>query len=98
MSAADSACYVAKKQGNHVHVYSARDEAVARHRGEIQWLQRLQTALKDNRFELMAQPIIASARRPKPVRRSKCCCGCRTTMCRAAFRRRSSCARRNVIG
>lgn len=60
MSAADSACYVAKKQGNHVHVYSARDEAVARHRGEIQWLQRLQTALKDNRFELMAQPIIAS--------------------------------------
>jgi EAL domain-containing protein (putative c-di-GMP-specific phosphodiesterase class I) len=61
MSAADSACYVAKKQGNHVHVYSARDEAVARHRGEIQWLQRLQAALKDNRFELMAQPIIASA-------------------------------------
>jgi diguanylate cyclase (GGDEF)-like protein/PAS domain S-box-containing protein len=61
MSAADSACYVAKKQGNHVHVYSARDEAVARHRGEIQWLQRLQTALKDNRFELMAQPIIASS-------------------------------------
>ena len=61
MSAADSACYVAKKQGNHVHVYSARDEAVARHRGEIQWLQRLQSALKDNRFELMAQPIIASS-------------------------------------
>ncbi|HLS81900.1 MAG TPA: diguanylate cyclase, partial [Steroidobacter sp.] len=28
MSAADSACYVAKKQGSHVHVYSARDEAV----------------------------------------------------------------------
>lgn len=61
MSSADSACYVAKKQGNHVHVYSARDEAVARHRGEIQWLQRLQSALKDNRFELMAQPIIAAA-------------------------------------
>lgn len=58
MSAADSACYVAKKQGNHVHVYSARDEAVARHRGEIHWLQRLQAALKDNRFELMAQPIL----------------------------------------
>ena len=61
MSAADSACYVAKKQGNHVHVYSARDEAVARHRGEIQWLQRLQAALKENRFELMAQPIVATA-------------------------------------
>lgn len=61
MSAADSACYVAKRQGNHVHVYSARDEAVARHRGEIQWLQRLQSALKENRFELMAQPIVATA-------------------------------------
>jgi diguanylate cyclase (GGDEF)-like protein/PAS domain S-box-containing protein len=60
MSAADSACYVAKKQGNHVHVYSARDEAVARHRGEIQWLQRLQAALKENQFELMAQPIVAT--------------------------------------
>jgi diguanylate cyclase (GGDEF)-like protein/PAS domain S-box-containing protein len=59
MSAADSACYVAKKQGNHVHVYSARDEAVARHRGEIHWLQRLQTALKESRFELMAQTIVA---------------------------------------
>jgi diguanylate cyclase (GGDEF)-like protein/PAS domain S-box-containing protein len=63
MSAADSACYVAKRHnghfGNHVHVYSARDEAVARQRGEIQWLQRLQTALKENQFELMAQPIVA---------------------------------------
>jgi EAL domain-containing protein (putative c-di-GMP-specific phosphodiesterase class I) len=61
MSAADSACYAAKKQGNHVHVYSVRDESVARHRGEIHWLQRLQSALKENRFELMAQPIIATA-------------------------------------
>jgi diguanylate cyclase (GGDEF)-like protein/PAS domain S-box-containing protein len=62
MSAADSACYIAKKQGAvHVHIYSARDEAAARHRGEIQWLQRLQAALRDNRFELYVQPIIAAA-------------------------------------
>ena len=59
IGAADSACYVAKKQGGHVHVYSARDEAAARGRGEIQWLQRLQTALRDGRFELHAQPIVA---------------------------------------
>lgn len=65
MSAADSACYVAKRQGNHVHVYSARDEAVARHRGEIHWLQQLQSALKENRFELLAQPIVATAADPK---------------------------------
>jgi diguanylate cyclase (GGDEF)-like protein len=61
ISAADSACYVAKKQGNHVHVYSARDEAAARHRGEIQWLQKLQTALKEGRFELLMQPIVATS-------------------------------------
>jgi diguanylate cyclase (GGDEF)-like protein/PAS domain S-box-containing protein len=61
LSAADSACYVAKKQGSgHVSVYSARDEALARHTGEIQWLQRLQGALKENRFELYYQPIVAA--------------------------------------
>ena len=59
ISAADSACYVAKKQGGHVHVYSARDEAAARQRGEIHWLQLLQTALKNGGFELHAQPIQA---------------------------------------
>ncbi|MEP7243227.1 MAG: EAL domain-containing protein [Gammaproteobacteria bacterium] len=59
MAAADSACYVAKKQGSgRVAVYSARDEALARHTGEIQWLQRLQTALKENRFQLYHQPIV----------------------------------------
>jgi diguanylate cyclase (GGDEF)-like protein/PAS domain S-box-containing protein len=58
MSAADSACYVAKRQtGSHVHVYSSHDEAVARSRGEIHWLQRLQTALRDGFFELYLQPI-----------------------------------------
>jgi diguanylate cyclase (GGDEF)-like protein len=58
MNAADSACYVAKKQSDsHVHVYSSHDEAVARSRGEIQWLQRLQAALRDGFFELYVQPI-----------------------------------------
>ncbi len=64
LSAADSACYVAKQQGrSRVHVYSARDEAMARHRGEIQWLQRLQHAIKEDHFELYAQPIVAVAGR-----------------------------------
>ncbi|MGH8496352.1 MAG: EAL domain-containing protein [Gammaproteobacteria bacterium] len=62
LSAADSACYVAKQQGRgRVHVYSARDEAAARQRGEIQWLQRLQNALKEDRFELYIQPILSLA-------------------------------------
>ena len=59
LNSADSACYVAKKQGGvHVHVYSAREEATARHRGEIHWLQKLQGALRDNKFELYCQPIV----------------------------------------
>jgi diguanylate cyclase (GGDEF)-like protein/PAS domain S-box-containing protein len=58
-AAADSACYVAKRQGSgRVAVYSARDEVLARHSGEIQWLQRLQSALKENRFHLYHQPIV----------------------------------------
>ena len=60
MSAADSACYMAKQQGRgKVHIYSARDEAVARERGDIQWLRQLQTALHEDGFALAMQPIIA---------------------------------------
>ena len=60
MSAADSACYMAKQSGRgQVHVYSARDEAVARERGDIQWLRQLQTALHEDGFELAVQPILA---------------------------------------
>jgi EAL domain-containing protein (putative c-di-GMP-specific phosphodiesterase class I) len=36
---------------------------LARERGEIQWLQRLQHALKENEFELYVQPIVALAGR-----------------------------------
>ncbi len=64
MSAADSACYMAKQQGRgQVHIYSARDEAVARERGDIQWLRQLQTALHEDSFELAIQPIIAMSGR-----------------------------------
>jgi diguanylate cyclase (GGDEF)-like protein/PAS domain S-box-containing protein len=62
MSAADSACYVAKQRGRgQVHVYSARDEAIARERGDIQWLRQLQDALHEGKFELAMQPIIATS-------------------------------------
>ncbi len=60
IAAADSACYVAKQQGrSQVHVYSAKDEAVARHKGEIAWLQQLQHALKNDGFLVYSQPIVA---------------------------------------
>ncbi len=60
LASADSACYQAKRQGGHVTVYSARDETYARETGEIQWLQLLQSALKEHRFELYCQPIVAA--------------------------------------
>jgi diguanylate cyclase (GGDEF)-like protein/PAS domain S-box-containing protein len=61
LAAADSACYVAKKDGaGRVSVYSARDEALARSTGEIQWLQKLQVALREERFTLYYQPIVSA--------------------------------------
>lgn len=61
LAAADSACYVAKnRSAGQIHVYSAVDEVTARQRGEIHWLQRLQQALRDGRFLLYTQEILAS--------------------------------------
>ena len=76
LAAADSACYVAKKEGaGRVSVYSARDEALARSTGEIEWLQKLQSALKEERFTLYYQPIVVRLRQRRPTgRRWKCCC------------------------
>ena len=60
LNAADSACYIAKQQGRgQAHVYSVKDEASARQRGEIHWLGLLQDALKEDRFEIYSQPIIS---------------------------------------
>ncbi|MEM7293788.1 MAG: EAL domain-containing protein, partial [Pseudomonadota bacterium] len=60
LAAADSACYVAKQRGRgRVEVYTAREETIARERGEIQWLKRIQQALDDGSFELQSQTILA---------------------------------------
>jgi len=62
LASADSACYVAKKEGaGRVSVYSARDEALARNSGDIEWLQKLQGAIKEERFALYYQPIVATS-------------------------------------
>ena len=51
MSAADMACYKAKDNGrNRVEVYRDDDEHLVARFGEMAWAQRLQTALKENRF------------------------------------------------
>lgn len=58
MSAADSACYVAKERGrNRTHIYQQDDEAVAERHGQMQWVNRIQSVLEENRFRLYFQPI-----------------------------------------
>jgi len=60
MSAADSACYVAKDSGrNCVYTFMQDDSALAQHHGQMQWVQRLQRALDNNSFALYYQPIQA---------------------------------------
>ncbi len=58
LSAADAACYVAKDRGrNQIHLYEARDIDLTRHRGEMQWVNRIHHALEENRLHLSWQEI-----------------------------------------
>lgn len=51
MSAADSACYMAKERGrNRVHVHQEDDQELARRHGEMQWAVRLPRALEEERL------------------------------------------------
>lgn len=65
MQAADSACYAAKEAGrNRVHAWFDTDEALRARRGEMQWANRLEQALDEDRFVLFAQRI-APVRAPR---------------------------------
>lgn len=65
LSAADSACYVAKDLGrNRTHVFSYDDSDLARHHSHMLWVQRLQRALDRDSFVLHCQradPVKAGA-------------------------------------
>ena len=59
MSAADSACYVAKEMGrNRVYVQAGKDEEVARRQGEMQWVSEIQAAIEERRLFLHQQSIV----------------------------------------
>jgi len=58
LSAADSACYVAKERGrNSQHLYIEGDKALARHHSEMEWYQRIQHAFEEHKFEIYMQEI-----------------------------------------
>jgi len=59
LSAADSACYMAKEKGrNRVHVYHRNDSELRGRKGEMEWVGRIQQALEENRFRLYSQEIM----------------------------------------
>ncbi|MEW8374245.1 MAG: EAL domain-containing protein [Candidatus Thiodiazotropha sp.] len=60
LSSADAACYVAKDMGrNRIHIYQPYDEEIKRQQGEMRWVGRIESAMDQQRFSLLQQPIMS---------------------------------------
>jgi len=60
LSAADSACYIAKDKGrNRTHLHHVGDVDVVHRSGEMHWTSRISMALAEDRFVLYAQRIVS---------------------------------------
>jgi diguanylate cyclase (GGDEF)-like protein/PAS domain S-box-containing protein len=61
LTAADSACYLAKDKGrNRIHVYERNDAELSMRQGEMEWVGRIHQALEEDRLCLYAQEIVPS--------------------------------------
>lgn len=59
LSAADTACYIAKEHGrNRIHTYNPHDSLSVKHTSEMNWVHRIHKALEENRLELFGQQIL----------------------------------------
>ena len=59
LQAADIACYMAKEKGrNRIQLYSSKDTELAVRSVEMAWVQRLRTAMEQERFCLYCQEIV----------------------------------------
>lgn len=66
LAAANSACYMAREQGNkRAYVYRPDEIAIAHRHGEMQWLHRIYEALEEERFILYAQRLAPVAPEPE---------------------------------
>lgn len=62
MRAADMACYAAKDKGRgRVHIYHPNDTELIQRRGEMEWVEQINSALKSNQFVMHKQCIISLA-------------------------------------
>ncbi len=58
LSEADAACYVAKDLGrNRIHKYQQGDSELVKHKSEMQWVNRIQQALEEDRLVCYCQSI-----------------------------------------
>lgn len=58
LSAADTACYMAKEQGrNRLHLFHPDDVDLARRQGEMRWVSRIHDAFAEDRFFLYQQRL-----------------------------------------
>ncbi len=66
LSMADLACYAAKDRGrNRIQVYQEDDAELLKRLGEMNWANRIDTALEQNQFQLYRQTIKALNGAPK---------------------------------